>query len=303
MGAVGFVAGFGIGAATGGTGEGSGVAAFLLGVFTGIGVGVLTFAGGLFWIGTRRRDYLERRTLAPPALLLGAAIIACAVGMTLMRFPRFKTTDTLLTTARFRSEEHAELVRRGPEAVDRIVSSLHEADPEEVKIYENGINGGVMANLQLLGEIGGPDAVAELRAWLNRDCAPDIRSRAARALANAGDKESARDIGPLLENNTYEWRKEYIPLIHALAELKATDETRYIRSALMNEMGDGQSNTNLLTLDAAISALIAFDTPEAWQVITEMGNVGDEFHRQQVRRMVKERGREFPEAETTGGFR
>jgi HEAT repeat protein len=236
-------------------------------------------------------------------LLLGAAIIACAVGMTLMRFPRFKTTDTLLTTARFRSEEHAELVRRGPEAVDRIVSSLHEADPEEVKIYENGINGGVMANLQLLGEIGGPDAVAELRAWLNRDCAPDIRSRAARALANAGDKESARDIGPLLENNTYEWRKEYIPLIHALAELKATDETRYIRSALMNEMGDGQSNTNLLTLDAAISALIAFDTPEAWQVITEMGNVGDEFHRQQVRRMVKERGREFPEAETTGGFR
>lgn len=299
-GAVGFVVGFGIGASIGGRGEGSGLAAFLFAIAIGIGVSVLTFIGGLVWIGLRRRNYVVRQAISAPALLLGALALVCAAGVTVYRFPRFRTTDALLRTAHFRSEERAELIQRGPEAARRIVDSLHRADPEQVKIYENGLNGRVITELQLLGEIGGPEAVNELRAWLKRDCAPDIRSAAARSLAVAGDSASAADIGALLDHTTYEWRKEYVPLIHALAELKAADQTPHIRNALMSEMGDGHTNMNLLTLNAAIIALMAFDTPEAWQVITEIGNMGDEFHRAQVRRIVTENGGEFPEAAPTG---
>lgn len=37
-----------------------------------------------------------------------------------------------------------------------------------------------------------------------------------------------------------------------------------------------------------------------WIDFLEIGNTGDEFHRAQVRRVVRENGGEFPEAAPTG---
>jgi hypothetical protein len=174
-----------------------------------------------------------------------------------------------------------ELKRRGTAAVPEVIASLHAVPPDQVREFESGLNSGALNALRLLGELGGPEAIAELRAWFRReDAAPDIRATAARALAEAGDTSEATAIGALLENRTYEWRKGHPDLMYALGLMKAAGEVEHIRTALRVDESDG--NFAITLYHAGIQACRRIDTPESRAVVEELATTGEPWLRNRV---------------------
>lgn len=286
-----------------GRGEGAGVAFLLAGFAAAVGAGLLTLLAGAGWMVWKRDRYFGRTERSP--LLLGASVALWAVGAGVAAVQYVNITPALMSSRALlgqasglngplRAEAREELLARGQAAVPAVLEALHKADKSEVKTFESGLNGGILYQLELLGDLGGPEAIAELRAWLIEDYAPDIRATTARALGEAGDTESAHAIAELLELRTYEWRKGHFQLLRALALLKAKDEAQHVRSAL--QFTEDEEGTSFQTglLREGIQALAAFDTPEAWKIIEEIANATPQ-RKEAVARILDEMGKKIPD--------
>ena len=161
------------------------------------------------------------------------------------------------------------------------------------------MNGGILYHLELLGALGGPQSVAELRKWFNSDYAPDIRATAARGLGEAGDTESAHAIALLLEERSYEWRKGHFQLLRALTLLKAKNELTHVKSAMQFTRDEEGTSFQIGLLGEGMQYLVAVDTPEAWAVVSEVANEGDEQRRETVERILKDMGESLPNVGAT----
>jgi hypothetical protein len=296
-----------LGLLLGGRGEGAGVAAILAGfVLSGVVV-LLVVVAGLVWIILRRRRVLLRSGRDLRLLGGGVLLVLLAAGMAGRHYvhvtPAAQSSQSLSTgmlagyDGPRRAEAREELLARGQDAVPAVIAALRGADTANLREFESGLNGPVVWQIEVLGKLGGPDAIAELRTWLNGDYAEDIRAAAASALGEAGDRESAHAIALLLEEQSYEWRKCRVQLLYALRMLEARDELPYVRSALQFAPEEEGQSYQIMVLDAGIRTLVAFDTPEAWQVINEVANAGGEGRKQRVQYILETLGRQLPEAE------
>lgn len=295
-----FAVSLGVLLTTAGRGEGAALGAGIGAIILGLGTGGLVFAGGLLWLALRGARYRERGPRVLPLYAAGAVLLVFAAGITLLRFPQWQPSGMLADTlgspngpAGYAARE--ELIARGPSAVPEIIAQLHAADENNLKEFESGLTLGVMEQLRALGAIGGPEATAELRAWLNRDCAPDIRGTAARGLAEAGDADSAHAIAVLLENDGYEWRETHLDLMYALGVLKAKDEVPYIVSALATREGESGSSWESRMIETGVAALVKIDTPEAWAAISELAAASGDYRFNAIWYTLEAMGKTLPE--------
>ena len=197
-----------VGVALATPGEGVGVALFVISLlFAGL-AGLFALLGGSAWIVWKRHRYLARASRSPMLLVLAILLFFGAAAMAAAQFVRVTPalmSDRALSgqasglNGPLRAEARAEMIARGQEAVPSVLEALRRADRSDIMVFESGLNREFIYQLELLGELGGPEAIAELRAWLNSDYAPDIRATAARGLGEAGDVESAHAIAVLLE--------------------------------------------------------------------------------------------------------
>ena len=153
-----------------------------------------------------------------------------------------------------------EFARRGPTAAAVVIARLRQfpiapaapLNPNEPSPF-----------LHLLGRLGGPDARAELTRWSAPEVPAGLRFDALAARAEIGDTDAAPIIGALLTAGTeteWEWRRAQ--LYRALGQLRATGQISALRAALLPDPSP-------FAREAAITALIAIDTDEAWAVIDE----------------------------------
>lgn len=296
------------GLALAGRGEGAGVAAIVFAfAFSGLS-GLVTFAAGIAWVIWRRERYLLRGDRSRALVALGSAFFLLAGASATMQLVRVSPglmSDGALTgqasglDGPLRAEARDELLARGQGAVPDVIASLQNANQSDVHTFESGLNGGVLYHLELLGALGGPQSVAELRKWFNSDYAPDIRATAARGLGEAGDAESAHAIALLLEERSYEWRKGHFQLLRALTLLKAIDEIAHVKSAMQFTPDEEGTSFQIGLLGEGVQYLVAVDTPEAWAVVSEVANAGDEHRRETVERILKDLGKSLPNGDRT----
>jgi len=197
-----------------------------------------------------------------------------------------------------RAEARDEILARGQDAVPDVIASIQKANQSDLLTFESGLNGAVLYHLELLGSLGGSQAVAELRNWFNSDYAPDIRATAARGLGEAGDAESAQAIALLLEERSYEWRKCHFQLLRALTLLKANEQLAHVKSALQFTPDEEGSSFQIGLIGEGVQYLVTIDTPEAWEVVSEVASAGDEHRRETVGRVLKDLGKSLPKTAT-----
>lgn len=279
-----------------GRGEGAGVAILLAGFAAAGGAGLLTLIAGAAWMVWKRDWFLVRATRSPLLVASSAVLWVVGAGVAVVQYvnvtPALMSSRALSGQASglngpLRAQAREELLARGQAAVPAVLDALRKADKSDVRTFESGLNGGILYQLELLGELGGPEAVAELRAWLVADYAPDIRATAARALGEAGDAESGHAIAELLEQRTYEWRKGHFQLLRALALLKAKEEVQHVRSALQFTGDEEGTSFQTGLLAEGVRALAAFDTPEAWKIVEEISSATPQ-RREAVARILDE---------------
>ena len=295
------------GLALAGRGEGAGVAAIVF-AFAVAGLSSLvTLAAGVAWIVWKRGRYLSRgigtRALVAVGLAFFVIAGASATRQLVRVTPRLMSDRALTGQASglngpLRAEARDEILARGQDAVPDVVASLQYANQSDLHTFESGLNGAVMYHLEVLGSLGGSQAVTELRKWFNSDCAPDIRATAARGLGEAGDAESAQAIALLLEERSYEWRKCHFQLLRALTLLKANEQLAHVKSALQFTSDEEGSSFQIGLIGEGVQYLVAIDTPEAWAVISEVASTGDERRRETVERVLKDLGKSLPETAT-----
>lgn len=296
------------GLALAGHGEGAGVAALVF-AFAVAGLsGLVTIVAGISWIVWKRERYLARGGKSRALVAAGLAfflVAGASATMQLIRVTPGLMSGRALTgqasgiNGPLRAEAREELLARGQAAVPEVIASLQNANQSDLHTFESGLNGAVLYHLELLGELGGPQAVAELRKWLNSDCAPDIRAAAARGLGEAGDAESAHTIPLLLEERSYEWRKSHFQLLRALTFLKAKDELAHVKSTLQFTPDEEGTSFQIGLLGEGIQYLVTIDTPESWAAVAEVAAAGDERRRETVERVLKDLGKALPESAKT----
>ncbi|MCC6798352.1 MAG: HEAT repeat domain-containing protein [Candidatus Hydrogenedentes bacterium] len=296
------------GLALAGRGEGAGVAAIVF-AFALAGIAaIVTLAAGIGWIVLKRERYLSRGNRSPALIVVGLAFFLVAGASAAMQFVRVTPglmPNRVLTgqasglNGPLRAEARDELLARGQDAVPDVIASLQSANQSDLHTFESGLNGAVLYQLEILGSLGGPQSIAELRKWFNSGYAPDIRATAARALGEAGDAESAPAIALLLEERSYEWRKSHFQLLRALTLLKAKDELAHVKSALQFTPDEEGTSFQIGLIGEGIQYLVAMDTPAAWAVVSEVASVGDIHRRETVERVLKDLGRSLPESAGT----
>ncbi|MBM3289933.1 MAG: hypothetical protein FJY92_07255, partial [Candidatus Hydrogenedentes bacterium] len=280
-----------------GRGEGAGVAALVF-AFLVAGVAALSvLVFGATRIVWRRQFYFERAARSGVAIAIGPVLLLVSVGtMTahVVRITPALMSDHALTaqssglSGPLRAEAREELLARGQAAVPEVIAALKSADRREIQTFESGLKGCTLFNIELLGELGGPEAIAELRTWLNCACAADIRAAAARGLGEAGDRDSAHAIAVLLEDRSYEWRKSHFQLLRALTLLDAKEEWAHVKSALQFTADEEGTALQIGLLHEGIAALATFDTPEAQQAIAEIAAGGSGVRREAVERILRD---------------
>jgi hypothetical protein len=282
----------------GGRGEGSGIFAFIGAmVFAGC-AGVIFAAAALLWIARRSGGVFRRERPMVPAALIGAIILLVGI------VPAFTGVFGLQSNASLArdvaqainqplaAEATETLKRRGQEGVEALITILRQSDRARMREFESGLTQGTQNVLRLLGQLGGNDAIAELRLWLNSDYAPDVRAAAARGLGEAHDLDSAEAIGKLLELDTYEWRKVRLDLIYALNLMKAQDQVSRIAAAVRLPAEDATSSFASELMRVAIQALVSIDTPEAWKAIEGLQAGADANQKENIQRTLENLGRE-----------
>lgn len=279
-----------------GRGEGAGVAAMLL----TIGVAALTWAGlmlaGAAWVVLRRSRY-GTRVGRNTGLLAGAA--ACgALSVLTITLQVVAATPSLQSDAALardaggisgpdRAEAKAQLLARGADAVPDVIAALRATPREPLYEFESGLNMPAIERLGVLGELGGTEAIGELRQWLNSGYAADVRAAAAAALGAAGDRESIGAIAALLENDTYDWKNQRSVLVHALGELDAEAEVGRIRAATRFTADERGSSYHIMLVGATVQAPAKIDTAESWELIEALGNSDDSGQNETVSRALK----------------
>jgi hypothetical protein len=302
---VGWFIGAAAGLAITSPGEGVGVAIILFAFLTaGVG-GAIGLAAGIAWIIRKLSRYTAQAERLPALLGLAGLLFVCAIGIAAAQAVRVAPglmSDRALTTQAsgldgpLRAEAREEILARGQEAAPTLIAALQKLDRSDAHTFESGLNGGILYQLELLGELGGPEAIAELRTWFDSDYAPDIRATAARGLGDAGDAESAHAIAALLEQRSYEWRKCHFQLLRALTLLNAKDELPHVKSALQFAPDEEGTSFQIGLLGEGIQALAGFDTQEAWQTISEVANAGSGTRKQTVERVLRDMDKTLPVA-------
>jgi len=89
-------------------------------------------------------------------------------------------------------------------AVRAIIVELQKISPQQAHEPEIGLNSGARDALDLLGWVGGAQAVDELRRWMHSDAAPDIRAVAPAALATP---EAWTIVGNLRTRDNGAWQQ------------------------------------------------------------------------------------------------
>jgi len=283
-------------------GEGAGVAALLF-AFMSSGIAGLAFMlGAIGWIYRNRERYVSRMPVARGTVVMAVFLLLFAAGIGgahLIRVTPGLMSERALTMQSagldgpLRAKAREELLSRGADAVPTVIAALQDADRSDLYTFESGLNGQILFHLALLGELGGPAAIEELRGWLNSDYAPDIRATAARGLGEAGDSDSAHTIALLLEERSYEWRKCHFDLLRALTLLNAKDELPFVRSALQFTPDEEGTSFQTGLLGEGITALVTFDRPEAWAIVEEVANGGSIARKETVERVLRELNKSF----------
>ncbi|MBI2433214.1 MAG: hypothetical protein HYV26_10110 [Candidatus Hydrogenedentes bacterium] len=291
-----------------GRGEGAGVAAIIMAFVVSGGTALLVLMAGAAWIMVRRQRFFTRAAKSFRLLGAGVFLMGAAGAIVLPRLlhvtPGIQSSQVLAEQALgghngpLRAEAREILLARGQEAAPAVIEALRKADPATLREFESGLNLPVLSQLEVLGQLGGPEAIQELRTWFSGDFAPDIRATAAQALGAAGDRESAHVIALHLEDRSYEWRKYCGQLLCALRLLKATNELPQVCAALQFTPEEEGSSFQIMTLDAGIQTLLAFDTPEAWQVIVALAGGGSEERRRRIEDSLEALGRSLSTLET-----
>lgn len=237
----------------------------------------------LFGLSTWRRVHTKRitleRTRKSPALIGvggGMTLVFCfSLYSVVAHFvPSVESTQSLTYRASaipVISEAptpvvHQILINRGAEAVPVIIEVITKCSASLGNKPADFDTQRVANLLRLLGKIGGPQALNELRSWLQRDSPYDIRVAAAVALAEHGDRDLTPIIASLLKDQKGPyWRHQHMELVLALGLLKASNEVETIRTA----MHTNKDEVDLFIVFPGISALAAIDTDEAWAAIEE----------------------------------
>jgi hypothetical protein len=307
-------AGFGLGFAgaliglrLAGRGEGAGVAALFFGIAVGVTAAAITLGGGIAFIFWKRHQYLGRGQVSKGFLAAGVALLLFSVTSSLLRIPAFRSDRSLARQlgsgfdVQSGGDARDQILARGRAAVPELLISLQKVESGGLHTFEDGRSQGAKAILEMLGELGGPDAITALRWWFNSDYAPDVRAMAANGLGRAGDVESAHAIALLLEERSYEWRKCHADLLFALGHLKATEELTLIRSALIFDPAEEGSSFQISLIGTGVQTLVIMDTPESWAIIREVAGGGSAARRDNVVRALESMGRTLEASDNAGG--
>ena len=90
-------------------------------------------------------------------------------------------------------------------------------------------------------------------------------------------------------------------MLRALTLLKAKDEILHVKSSLQFAPDEEGTSFQIGLLGEGIQALVAFDTPESWQVVLEVARSGGPGRKEAVERILREMGRTIPDASATSG--
>ena len=215
----------------GGGGLGALYGALLLPSMVGLAVGLLVAIGVVVRSLLKQEGLLARGELSRVPLILGIACCALLVVSVVQLAPQLQTARSLAREVGtgmgpmndFKAQK--ELLNRKGEAAEAIIAELREKKGDEISQAESGTTQGTRDLLLLLGELGGRQAVAELRRWVNReDVAPELRAVAAMRLAVLKDQQSLPAIKALLKHESNEWQRGGTPSL--LKSAVALLETR-----------------------------------------------------------------------------
>ena len=178
-----------------------------------------------------------------------------------------------------------ELLRRGATSVPAVVSALGACPMRFMELNQRSARRGVdepctdwrvPALFDLLADLGGPTAIAELLRWTRAAQAdPVLRDQAGGALGRAGDRESIGDIAALLDvpdpPSSYGGpvRRRLDLVVGALVKLHASNQIPHIASALLR-LGPAASFAT-----AGLRALGDFDAEEGWGAFLEIARSSD----------------------------
>jgi hypothetical protein len=171
-----------------------------------------------------------------------------------------------------KDEAHAELLRRGTAAVPALVDALA-ACPMTVRELNALASRDADSPCSdwrtptffgLLGELGGPQAIAELRRWVRSPSAdPILRDQAAAPLAKAAGQDAVGDVAALLDvpdppddGGSLRRRRDFVA--QALVGLHATDQIPRLAAALYRGGPHGQGTRE------GLRALCDFNTDDGW---------------------------------------
>ena len=170
------------------------------------------------------------RCLTGRMLFVGAIGIAAAQAVRVtpgLMSDRALTTQASGLDGPLRGEAREELLARGQEAAPSVIAALRSTNRSDVHIFESGLNGSILYHLEVLGELGGPEAVAELRvvtATTRRTSAPWQR-----AVEQAATRK-ARARSRRCSNNGLRVAQVPLPVTAALTLLNARDELSHVKS-------------------------------------------------------------------------
>lgn len=225
------------------SGEWRGLGAFAVGVLSLFGGFIVFLTGALVWLiktGRLNRSCSERSPILLGFAGVGLTVVAfCLVNIFIGSTQTFASADRLVQQIRDGADYPGTteaLAQRGAAAVPAILAELHRYPHAEKDMRPADWHSmRPEPFLEILGHIGGAEAVAELHAWATADW-PRARAAALCALAAQGDASVAPLIAETLRKNGAAEKHLDLKLIRALGALKATNEVSAVRAKLTTSL-------------------------------------------------------------------
>jgi hypothetical protein len=157
-------------------------------------------------------------------------------------------------------------------------------NPRSMRVDEICPATGVPAFLDLLGPLGGPDAITELRRWArSAEADPVLRDHAGAALAQTNAPDSVADIAALLDvpdppTSPHEILRRRDLLAKALVQLHASDQAQHL-AAVLRQLGPQTQG-----VDDAMHALGDFGTDAGWAAYLDLARSPDPAWRREALR-------------------
>jgi len=278
-----------------GGGEWRGLKTLAAGILGFIGGFIVCLAGSLIGLAMKKRLTFER-TMRSPGFLRAAGVGAtlmlfCIINIIIGYTPSAAFTGRLVRQVEDSNdtlESRAEIVKRGQEAVPIIITALHRHPYALVDDRSAGGSTRVAPLLELLGQIGGADAVAEMRRWADAESWPAARAAAMCGLAAQNDPGAAKRIGEFLSKIEFASFGSDTKLFRALAKLKAVDQVgaiqtrmtrlldalpHYALQDLSRQWVQNQTRDRMMSdhtsLQSGLIALGEIGTDEAWAALAK----------------------------------